>query len=556
MATLKNQFSFIEMHNLYDNGMLKDRLDCKNYVGKYFYPLTCGTHAMIEDDEVTIIQKETMNDVYLQRFNDDIKKWYKKQTIPKKLIVDLTKPTIGDDFINVSKRLMHEHKAYNTFNKETQDKVNQMLSYIKEVYAYDDQKSFEYIIKWFSNMIKGKKNSSCLYVKSIQGVGKSTLVDFLRDFVIGRDLTTKGKSDHLKGQHNLQLLGRILVYFEELQIFSDKEWFAIDAELKDMITDTLGSYSDKYEKRFAAENTNNYIILSNYAIKGANGRRYFVCDLSPKYLDDFKYYKNLRDNCFNSNVGHAFYCYLMEIDTSDFNSLEMPDTKNKLGLIADLLSPVEKFLKFNFVVRKLGVNMKVKDLTEMFNNWTDKNTLSIHKFCEYMRELGFEFKQRTAKKTNYFTIPLESLLELAKKRKWIHELDDDMLDEDEDTKAIDVNKLYKDEIDDLRDTIECLEDSNNEMAMYIKKLEKYIEDAQNEEDDFEQKPKKKILKKEVKPVVKEEVKPIVKETKKNNKFPIMYIDDNNDDQEPKIEPINEEDMEYASSDGIVLNFDF
>eukprot|EP01037_Dinobryon_pediforme_P042206 gene42206-52423_t len=42
----------------------------------------------------------------------------------------------------------------------------------------------------------------------------------------------------------------------------------------------------------------------------------------------------------------------MEIDTDDFNSLDMPDTTSKLDMIADLLSPIEKFLKTEFLLPK------------------------------------------------------------------------------------------------------------------------------------------------------------------------------------------------------------
>ena len=211
-----------------------------------------------------------------------------------------------------------------------------MLSYIKEVWASNNKKVYEYILKWLSNMSKGIKNKSCIYAKSLQGTGKSTLPEFLRDWVIGRDCTCKGKSDHLMGQHNLQLLGRVFVYFEELQIFSDKEWNAVDSEIKDLITDNWGSFTDKYEKRFEAENINNYMIITNSTLKGINGRRYLVVDLSSKYMDDLQYYGRLRSLCFNDVVGKAFFCYLKEIDTESFLSSEIPETKNKADIVAEL----------------------------------------------------------------------------------------------------------------------------------------------------------------------------------------------------------------------------
>ena len=67
----------------------------------------------------------------------------------------------------------------------------------------------------------------------------------------------------MKGQHNMQLLGKLVV-FEELQFFSDKEWRAVDSELKYLITGDYASYTDKYEKRFDAQNNNNYIVNTNH----------------------------------------------------------------------------------------------------------------------------------------------------------------------------------------------------------------------------------------------------------------------------------------------------
>jgi hypothetical protein len=417
---MQSEFSFVEMKSLYDNGLLKDHIDCKQYISKYIFPLLNGTHAMVENEQVTIVQKETMNEVYISRFPKDIKNWYKTETLPKKLICDVTKPTVGDNFINISKTLKHKYEEYETMDTKKKEGVQLLLKYIKEVWANNDEAVYNYILKWLSNMVKGKKNKTCIYAKCVQGAGKSTLPEFIRDWVIGRDVTCKGKSDHLKGQHNLQLLGRIFVYFEELQFFSDKEWNAVDSELKDMITDEYGSYTDKYEKRFEAENINNYMVITNNSIKGVNGRRYLVVDISSKYTDDFEYYGNLRKTCFNDEIGKAFYCYLKEIDTENFNSLIMPETKNKLDIVAELLTPIEKFLKFTFVLRNANINMKVKELYQHFKDY-DNSNISIQRFCTLMRELGFEYHKING--YSIYKINFNELETLAKKRKWLHVLD-------------------------------------------------------------------------------------------------------------------------------------
>jgi hypothetical protein len=62
---------------------LKDNLEAKNYIEKFFCPLTNGEHALIQNSKLTIVSKDTMKEVYLNHFPDEIKKWYSKKTIPK-----------------------------------------------------------------------------------------------------------------------------------------------------------------------------------------------------------------------------------------------------------------------------------------------------------------------------------------------------------------------------------------------------------------------------------------------------------------------------------------
>ncbi len=82
------------------------------------------------------------------------------------------------------------------------------------------------------------------------------------------------------------------------------------------------AFADKNVKRVQAANINNYVIIINHkAIKRPDGRRYYVVDLNTKYCNNHKYFANLRETCFNEKVGYAFYNYLMEMDTDDFNSL-------------------------------------------------------------------------------------------------------------------------------------------------------------------------------------------------------------------------------------------
>jgi hypothetical protein len=423
----KNQeFDFDECRRLFNDGMLKDHLDAKNYISKFFCPLISGQHTLIENNSVTLVADDVMRNVYMKRWDKKIREWYNTETNPKKLICDLNKPMIGSSFMNVSKQLIHEYKQYETFDNKIKTGVETMLSFIKEIWANNDQNMYQYLLNWLSDMIKGKKNKSCLYAKSIEGVGKSTLPEFLRDFVVGNGLFLKGKSDHLKGEHNMQLLGKLFVVFEELQIFSEREWHAIDAELKDLITDDMAQYTDKYEKRVQANNSNNYMILTNFDLKGAHGRRMCVLEINTKYLNNFEFFSNLRKECFNNEVGHAFYCYLKEIDTSNFQSHIIPETQTKRELYLHLLPAQEKFLKKFFVLRHAGINMKRKDLFDLFKHSDEFKQMSAYTFYSHLSEIGF--KKKSVHHTDWYKISYDELLEFGKKRKWFGESDKELFE--------------------------------------------------------------------------------------------------------------------------------
>jgi len=447
---------------------VKDYSKAYTYLSNYLVPLADGTYALLEKDEVSIIKKDVLVDVYLNRCAE-IKAWFTTSSTPVKLICDNTKPQRTKKYINVSKQFKHEYKAYSTFSDEIKEKVNKMLHFIKEVWASNDEKMYQYLLNWFANITQCIKNSSCLYAKGIQGIGKSTVPDFFREYVIGNDVTTKGKSDHLKGDHNMQLLGRAFVYFEELQIFSEAEWNAIDAELKDMITSERGSYTDKYMKRFAAENINNYMILTNFSLKGVHGRRYCVLEIDSKYLNNLNFFASLRKDCFNDEVGHAFFCYLKEIDVSKFLSSEIPDTQTKLELISELLPPVEKFLKFHYALRKTSIDMKAVELFQEFEKSTFyKSYINLHKFYGYMREIGFNFKCHQG--YNRYQIKLEKLKEFGENRKWFSSADIDEV-------AVELTKkktTYFEEDDDTHKSNNEKMNENEKMESRIRMLEDFV----------------------------------------------------------------------------------
>jgi len=79
-------YSQTELKRLYDENLIDNPKRYKDYFSTFFYPLTDGTHALTENDEVTIIQNDVMQRVYLARIPKEIKIWYETMVVPRKTI--------------------------------------------------------------------------------------------------------------------------------------------------------------------------------------------------------------------------------------------------------------------------------------------------------------------------------------------------------------------------------------------------------------------------------------------------------------------------------------
>lgn len=400
----------------------------KDYINKYFVPLSSGGHAMLVDNGYRILSSQILKEVYFNKLSKELNTYYFKQNCTIKTITcKLNMPLIFGEYINFCPRMKHEYLEFDSFGTETKDSVQIMMNFIRDIICNENVDSFEFVMKWISNMVKGNKNNSCLYLKcAIQGIGKSTLPEFLCDWVIGDKLCLATGSNPLKSNFNRVLEGKLLVLFEELENFSVSEWTAVSSTLKRHITGSRINIESKGIDSYETENINNYILISNNdAIKDDDGRRFNILDMSVKREQDNDYFGFIRSNCFNDTVGQAFYSYLLEIDTEGFNPQKYPISNSKLDSIAKRLDNVYQFLKDEYVILNKSIKDKVGDLYDHYIQYC--GTYSKKKYCK------IDFKQRLSDASimpvksngnNIYKVSHDTLLKIAKKRHWIHELDE------------------------------------------------------------------------------------------------------------------------------------
>lgn len=450
--------------------------EAKNYISQYFVPLITGNHAVNINGKFEVMEQAVVKATYFNRMPEVISKWYFTKNLDlRNITYELNKPLTFENKLNLCPPMKHQYMTYDSFDDKIKEKVDVMLNFIFEILANKNQEQYDYLLKWISNMLKGNKNNSCLYLRGPQGIGKSTLFCFIRDYVIGKNLCLETGSGPIKSNFNGILAGKLLVVLEELETFNISEWMAVSSRLKRYITSNTITIENKNVNSYDAPNLNNYVIVSNNdAIKDDDGRRYFILDLATHRQKDKKFWDPIYKDCFNDEVGKAFYSKMLEINTDGFYAQEMPLTESKKDALVKRLEHQEEFIKVKYVLAKRDINCGVQELYDEYKSFCiDGSYKALGKvnFGRKLEELGIKYYKTGG--VNKYKVSLQILQKLANEKHWIHEMDDehfenDKLDECEDDLAL----IYKNQVAEKENEIIQLKKELEKLKAIIEEKEK------------------------------------------------------------------------------------
>ena len=256
---------------------------------------------------------------------------------------------------------------YKNTNNCDISKVQHVLDHIYNIWADGNETTYKYIIGWFATMLQTpcNKNGICLVLKSIPGVGKTSVIDLFNKIMGDNYAISLSNFKLILGDYNGDAEGKILVNLNETGMWYDKK---MTGAFKEFITDTRITINEKNTKSYTINNYANCIITTNEDhIVGISpkDRRFNVIECSDKLYDD-DYYDKLR----NTELQHlADYFY--NVDISDYN----PRKFERSALFNE-----QQELTFN------SVELFVKDMidgdvyTPWYDDdaeieWEDKNSL-------------------------------------------------------------------------------------------------------------------------------------------------------------------------------------
>ena len=194
-------------------------------------------------------------------------------------------------------------------------KIQHVLDHIYNIWADGNEKTYNYIIGWFARMLQTPwdKNGICLVLKSIPGVGKTSVVDLFNKIIGKKYSISLSNFKLILGDFNGDAEGKILVNLNETGMWYDKK---MAGAFKEFITDSHITINQKNIKSYTINNYANCIITTNEDhIVGisAKDRRFNIIQCSDKLYDD-DYYDKLR-NTDIQELANYFY----NVDISNYN---------------------------------------------------------------------------------------------------------------------------------------------------------------------------------------------------------------------------------------------
>ena len=344
-----------------------------NFEKTNFKILNPLSFAKIKEDGNLILRDRTeFKNVYENLLYDDkqfILKWLKDPT-------NRTYDKI--DFLPTQEAPLHVYNTFKGFDgsKAIEYDVNindsLIMKHIKEVIANNNPDVFTYFMNFLANLLQHphKKANTALIIKSIEGTGKDTILNWFGNNILGKDYYFNDDSAELLfGKFNSCIENKILCVLNEA---SGKDTFKINEKIKNAITRNINTIEKKGKSPYNNLNNIGYIFLTNNdnPIKiPHDDRRFTGFECDSKCANNKEYFNPLYEEINGGKYDRAFYNYFLNIDLSNFDFTNSRPITNYYNNMKELNIPIIA-LFFETIVDKHKKDCSFTS-TELFNNFND-----------------------------------------------------------------------------------------------------------------------------------------------------------------------------------------
>ena len=211
-------------------------------------------------------------------------------------------------------------------SKEEADKwedelADPILHHIKYCWCNGNEKSYNYIMNYLSHIIQKPhiKTAVLLALKSKQGGGKGVIINLLQEIIGERHFAVCSNTEHLYGNFNGQLEGKVLINLDEALWGGDKKNEGI---IKNKITEKSQYINKKNKEGYMVDDYANYIITTNndwFAGCTEDDRRHYCLALNNQFAGRSTAEKDAYFKKIYQAPAEAFAKILYNRDISEFN---------------------------------------------------------------------------------------------------------------------------------------------------------------------------------------------------------------------------------------------
>lgn len=219
--------------------------------------------------------------------------------------------------------------------------VSFFLKHVKEVICSNNEVHAKYVLQFFAHLLQKpeEKPTVAIVQKSIEGTGKSSLVQAIRNILGEYALATNG-TDIFTQRFNGILENKLFVFVDEANLKGPKE----SQLLKALISEKFINVERKMMEAYPVSSFARYVFATNndhVLNAGSRERRYLVLETSAKYAQDQQYFSEYQRFCDENS--ECVMEYLLNLDISDFNPRVAPFSDSLLDEKIVSLTPALSF---------------------------------------------------------------------------------------------------------------------------------------------------------------------------------------------------------------------
>ena len=352
--------------------------------------------------------------------------------------IDFTKPLIfsevrkirgvevKENFINMAKPFAIDRNAELVeLTPYIKDALQMIDDHILKVLCSGDENSFRVNKNFFACTFAGRKLRICLYWESLERTGKGTFLNGLIKKILGESMYKTSSVENIT-TYTKPFEGCVLINPDELPV-DGGSWRSVGDKMKSLITEPQFDSRTMHKTSYVIQNTFNIIITTNNKainLTQTNNKRYHPNDISEDMIGNAEYFKKFTNIIDDPMVRLAYYQQMMEHykTLSDWNEDEEGPTKSKISKMIEALPMFHKYIKENYVLRGLGLNMKTNDFFTKYEDDTKDRTskIQIGKYLTSMGIKGIKKAGSNGQSQHYrYIISKDDLYNVFVEKKWL-----------------------------------------------------------------------------------------------------------------------------------------